>query len=140
MVNVATLPGIINYSFAMPDIHLGYGFAIGGVAAMDVDEGVISPGGVGYDINCGVRLVRTSLTADEIKRQARTRSSTSCSATSRRGVGVERRDREAHRARTRSRSLVKGAAWAVSRGMGTEYDLDTYGGARPARRRGPRRA
>jgi tRNA-splicing ligase RtcB len=54
--NVAHLPGIVGYSIAMPDIHWGYGFPIGGVAAMDVDEGVISPGGVGYDINCGVRL------------------------------------------------------------------------------------
>src|SRR3989338_9222201 len=54
--NVATLPGIVGYSIAMPDIHWGYGFPIGGVAAMDIENGVISPGGVGYDINCGVRL------------------------------------------------------------------------------------
>ena len=54
--NVAHLPGIVGYSIAMPDIHWGYGFPIGGVAAMDLDEGVVSPGGVGYDINCGVRL------------------------------------------------------------------------------------
>ncbi|MCK5452119.1 MAG: RtcB family protein, partial [Candidatus Aenigmarchaeota archaeon] len=53
--NVACLPGIINYSYAMPDAHQGYGFSIGGVAAFSVDDGVISPGGVGYDINCGVR-------------------------------------------------------------------------------------
>src|ERR1700756_4862164 len=54
--NVACLPGIVGYSIAMPDMHWGYGFAIGGVAAMDADHGVISPGGGGYDINCGVRL------------------------------------------------------------------------------------
>src|SRR5579863_418883 len=54
--NVACLPGIVGYSIAMPDMHWGYGFPIGGVAAMDSDTGVISPGGVGYDINCGVRL------------------------------------------------------------------------------------
>ena len=54
--NVAHLPGIAGYSIAMPDIHWGYGFPIGGVAATDSEEGVISPGGVGYDINCGVRL------------------------------------------------------------------------------------
>ena len=54
--NVAHLPGIVGYSIAMPDIHWGYGFPIGGVAAMDAETGVISPGGVGYDINCGVRL------------------------------------------------------------------------------------
>src|SRR6516162_10262618 len=57
-MNVATLPGIVGPSLAMPDIHQGYGFPIGGVAAMDVDHGVVSPGGVGFDINCGVRLVR----------------------------------------------------------------------------------
>jgi tRNA-splicing ligase RtcB (3'-phosphate/5'-hydroxy nucleic acid ligase) len=65
--NVACLPGIVGYSLAMPDVHWGYGFPIGGVAAMDADEGVISPGGVGYDINCGVRLIRTKLRHDEIK-------------------------------------------------------------------------
>lgn len=66
--NVACLPGIVGYSLAMPDIHWGYGFPIGGVAAVDADEGVVSPGGVGYDINCGVRLVRTRLRFDDIAR------------------------------------------------------------------------
>jgi tRNA-splicing ligase RtcB len=66
VANVATLPGIQLASLAMPDIHWGYGFCIGGVAATDVEHGVISPGGVGYDINCGVRLVRSNLTAAEI--------------------------------------------------------------------------
>jgi tRNA-splicing ligase RtcB len=64
--NVATLPGIVKASIAMPDIHWGYGFPIGGVAATDDREGVVSPGGVGFDINCGVRLVRTSLRRDEV--------------------------------------------------------------------------
>ncbi len=60
VANVATLPGIVRYSLAMPDIHWGYGFCIGGIAATDPQaDGVISPGGVGYDINCGVRLIRT---------------------------------------------------------------------------------
>ncbi len=67
VANVATLPGIVGHSLAMPDIHWGYGFPIGGVAAFDLEEGVISPGGVGYDINCGVRLVRTNLTVEEIE-------------------------------------------------------------------------
>jgi tRNA-splicing ligase RtcB len=62
VANVAFLPGIVRYSMAMPDIHWGYGFPIGGVAAMRVDDGVVSPGGVGFDINCGVRLLRTNLT------------------------------------------------------------------------------
>lgn len=67
VVNVATLPGIYKYSLAMPDLHEGYGFCIGGVAAFDEKEGVISPGGVGFDINCGVRLIKTPNTYQEIK-------------------------------------------------------------------------
>jgi len=67
VANVATLPGIVGASMAMPDIHWGYGFPIGGVAAFDVEDGVISPGGVGYDINCGVRLLRTNLTDEQIE-------------------------------------------------------------------------
>jgi tRNA-splicing ligase RtcB (3'-phosphate/5'-hydroxy nucleic acid ligase) len=70
VVNVAMLPGIVAASIAMPDIHWGYGFPIGGVAAMDEREGVISPGGVGFDINCGVRLARTALRADEVRPRA----------------------------------------------------------------------
>ncbi len=66
-VNVAHLDGILNYAITMPDGHEGYGFPIGGVAATDYDEGLISPGGVGYDINCGVRLIRTNLTEDEVR-------------------------------------------------------------------------
>ncbi|NOZ94697.1 MAG: RtcB family protein, partial [Acidobacteria bacterium] len=62
--NVACLPGIVGPSLAMPDIHQGYGFPIGGVAAFDSRDGIVSPGGVGYDINCGVRLIRTDLEAD----------------------------------------------------------------------------
>ncbi|MDD2866333.1 MAG: RtcB family protein, partial [Candidatus Omnitrophica bacterium] len=68
VANVAFLPGIVKASFGMPDIHWGYGFAIGGVAAMDIEKGgVISPGGVGYDINCGVRLVRTDLFEKDVR-------------------------------------------------------------------------
>ena len=68
VVNVSFLPGIVKYSLAMPDIHWGYGFAIGGVAATDPkDGGVISPGGVGYDINCGVRLMRSNLLLEDVK-------------------------------------------------------------------------
>jgi tRNA-splicing ligase RtcB (3'-phosphate/5'-hydroxy nucleic acid ligase) len=66
VANVACLPGIVGYSLAMPDVHWGYGFPIGGVAATDATEGVISPGGVGYDINCGVRLARTNLRYEEV--------------------------------------------------------------------------
>lgn len=66
-INVAHLPGIYKYSLAMPDMHFGYGFPIGGVAALDINEGGLSPGGIGFDINCGVRLLRTNLMVDEIK-------------------------------------------------------------------------
>src|SRR5438445_12799940 len=64
VANVAHLPGIVGHALAMPDIHWGYGFPIGGVAAVDAEEGAISPGGIGFDINCGVRLIRTGLEAD----------------------------------------------------------------------------
>jgi tRNA-splicing ligase RtcB (3'-phosphate/5'-hydroxy nucleic acid ligase) len=68
IVNVATLPGIVNYAIAMPDIHEGYGFPIGGVAATAISQGgVISPGGIGYDINCGVRLLAADINAQEIR-------------------------------------------------------------------------
>ena len=67
LVNVATLPGIQKYALAMPDIHEGYGFPVGGVAAFDAENGIISPGGIGYDINCGVRLLRSEKTFKEIQ-------------------------------------------------------------------------
>ena len=67
VTNVATLPGIRRYALCMPDGHWGYGFPIGGVAAFDPDLGVISPGGIGFDINCGMRLIRTNLTLDEVR-------------------------------------------------------------------------
>ena len=66
VANVAHLPGILKYSIGLSDMHLGYGFPIGGVAAFDLDKGVISPGGVGFDINCGVRLLRTNLSKEDI--------------------------------------------------------------------------
>jgi tRNA-splicing ligase RtcB len=70
LINVATLPGIVKYALAMPDIHQGYGFPIGGVAATDINKGgVISPGGIGYDINCGVRLLVSSVSAEEVRAQ-----------------------------------------------------------------------
>ena len=67
VVNVAMLPGIVGASYAMPDIHWGYGFPIGGVAAFDWQDGIVSPGGVGYDINCGVTLIRTDLQLKDVK-------------------------------------------------------------------------
>src|SRR3989304_2687089 len=67
LTNVATLPGILKYAYAMPDAHSGYGFPIGGVAAFDTEKGVISPGGIGFDINCGMRLVLTNLTVKDVR-------------------------------------------------------------------------
>ncbi len=71
VANVAFLPGIVKYSMAMPDIHWGYGFPIGGVAAMRVEDGVVSPGGVGFDINCGTRVLRTDLTEEDVRPRLR---------------------------------------------------------------------
>ncbi|MEM4026385.1 MAG: RtcB family protein, partial [Sulfolobales archaeon] len=69
--NVATLPGILGKVHVLPDGHQGYGFPVGGVAGFDVDEGIISPGGIGYDINCGVRLLRTNLTEKDVRPKLR---------------------------------------------------------------------
>src|SRR5512136_995704 len=69
LANVATMPGIVKNSLAMPDIHWGYGFPIGGVAAFGMDEGVISPGGVGFDINCGVRILSTPLSRSDLTKK-----------------------------------------------------------------------
>ncbi len=71
LTNVATLPGIVKYAYCMPDGHSGYGFPIGGVAAFDAEHGVISPGGIGFDINCGMRLVRSELTEEEVRPRLR---------------------------------------------------------------------
>src|SRR5207302_11003299 len=67
LVNTASLPGLVGYTLAMPDVHQGYGFPVGGVAATDARNGVISPGGIGYDINCGVRLLACNLERDELQ-------------------------------------------------------------------------
>ncbi len=119
--NVATLPGIVGPSIAMPDIHWGYGFPIGGVAAFDPDEGVVSPGGVGYDINCGVRLLRTALEKEEIRPHlARLADALFRNVPS--GVGSHRRDLKLSASEER-KVLEKGARWAVESGFGSEEDL-----------------
>lgn len=120
VANVATLPGIVGASLAMPDIHWGYGFPIGGVAATDWDQGVVSPGGVGYDINCGVRLIRTILTEADVRpRLEQLIGALFESIPSGVGSGgkikVERREVE--------EVLARGAAWAVDKGYGTAADL-----------------
>jgi tRNA-splicing ligase RtcB len=121
VANVATLPGIVGPSMAMPDIHWGYGFPIGGVAAFDLDEGVVSPGGVGYDINCGVRLLRTNLERGDIAaRMDELVNSLFSNIPS--GVGSRRKDLKLA-APTLKEVLRYGSKWAVKQGYGSDTDL-----------------
>jgi tRNA-splicing ligase RtcB (3'-phosphate/5'-hydroxy nucleic acid ligase) len=122
VVNVAFLPGIIGYSLAMPDIHWGYGFPIGGVAATRLEDGVISPGGVGFDINCGVRLIRSNLRLQDVKHKM----NQIIEALYKRipsGVGSEGMIKL--NAQEVKRVLADGTQWAVRKGFGKEDD-STY--------------
>ncbi len=121
VANVACLPGLVGASMAMPDIHWGYGFPIGGVAAFDIDEGIVSPGGVGYDINCGVRLLRTRLREDEVKPRIRTLVDRLFSEIPT-GVGARRNMAKISAGQLRS-LLQKGAGWVVEQGWGRPADL-----------------
>ncbi|MGR3320114.1 MAG: RtcB family protein [Candidatus Anammoxibacter sp.] len=121
VANVAHLPGIIKHSLAMPDIHWGYGFPIGGVAAFDIDEGVISPGGVGYDINCGVRLLRSKLNRNDISDKMKSIMN-SLFKNIPTGLGSRRKDMKLSIEEEKG-VLNKGAEWAVDRGFGTKEDL-----------------
>jgi tRNA-splicing ligase RtcB (3'-phosphate/5'-hydroxy nucleic acid ligase) len=122
VANVAFLPGIVGHSLAMPDIHWGYGFPIGGVAATAVDgEGVISPGGVGFDINCGVRLLRTDLTEAEVRPQLRDLVA-ALFRDIHTGVGAGGRLRLS--AQDINEVLLQGAEWAVKQGLGDPDDLE----------------
>ncbi len=121
VVNVAHLPGIVGYSLAMPDIHWGYGFPIGGVAAMNADEGVVTPGGIGFDINCGVRLLRTDLFAQDVQNKLRNLINTLFQHVPS-GVGSESSLRPS---KSDFREILqKGAQWAVRQGYGTQDDLE----------------
>ena len=121
VANVAFLPGIVGRSMAMPDIHWGYGFPIGGVAATLASDGVVSPGGVGYDINCGVRLLRTDLDEKDIKPKVKElidhlfRNIPS-------GVGSEGKIRVSEK--EIDEVLKYGAGWAVRKGYGLWDDLE----------------
>lgn len=121
VVNVASLPGIVEASMAMPDIHWGYGFPIGGVAALREEDGVISPGGVGYDISCGVRLVKTSLSHAEVKGRL-AEVVDRLDAVVPKGLGT--RGRLAFDRRELERLLQKGVGELVARGIGWEEDLE----------------
>jgi tRNA-splicing ligase RtcB len=120
-MNVATLPGIVGPSLAMPDIHQGYGFPIGGVAATDYEHGVVSPGGVGFDINCGVRLVRTPLAADEVRPRMhdivnQVFRDIPCGTGGAGHVKITPKQLD--------EVLVKGAQWAIENGYGEESDAE----------------
>jgi tRNA-splicing ligase RtcB len=136
VTNVACLPGVQRYALCMPDGHWGYGFPIGGVAAFDVSDGVISPGGVGYDINCGMRLIRTDLTFDDVQPRLE-RLMTELFRRVPAGVGA------AGFVRLNRRSfeevMTEGARWCVAQGYGWHQDLakieerGCIGGADPAK-------
>jgi len=122
VADVAFLPGIVKHSLAMPDIHWGYGFCIGAVAATDVEEGgVISPGGVGYDINCGVRLVRTNLTEKDVKAKMR---NLVYALFNNIPAGVGSKGKIRASGQEEKELLVNGAKWAVERGYGRNEDLE----------------
>jgi len=122
VANVAFLPGIVGNSLAMPDIHWGYGFCIGGVAATDPEKGgVISPGGVGYDINCGVRLLKTNLTLEDVKNKISKIVSILYQDTPS-GVGSTGDIRVSYQ--EEKKILLNGAKWAVGRGFGVRDDLE----------------
>lgn len=129
VANVATLPGIVGHSLAMPDIHWGYGFCIGGVAATDPDVGgVISPGGVGYDINCGVRLIRTDLTEADVRPRLETLVNTLFATVP---CGVGQGGRFKFKKPDLRRILTSGSRWVVERDLGDPEDVDvTEGGGR----------
>ncbi|PKN18245.1 MAG: RNA-splicing ligase RtcB [Deltaproteobacteria bacterium HGW-Deltaproteobacteria-6] len=122
VANVAHLPGIVNYSLAMPDIHWGYGFPIGGVAAFDMDTGVISPGGVGYDINCGCRLMATELTLHDIKDKLK---DLTTALYQRIPSGVGTTGYVKLSGKDQKKVLEEGAKWAVKNGFGSAQDLET---------------
>ncbi len=133
--NVACLPGLVGPSIGMPDLHWGYGFPIGGVAAFDPEEGVISPGGVGYDINCGVRLLSCALPAESAAaRRAELADALNRAVPS--GTGSARDDLTLPKDEL-EQVLRRGAAWAVDRGLGQADDLEhteeggALAGARP---------
>jgi len=122
VMNVAHLPGIQSYSLAMPDIHWGYGFPIGGVAATDLNEGVISPGGVGYDINCGVRLAATSLEYDSVKDKIE-KLVANLFKNIPTGVGSGNAIKKINQQDMKN-ILHRGSAWAVENDFGTDRDIE----------------
>lgn len=120
--NVAHLPGIQKYSLAMPDIHWGYGFPIGGVAATDFYDGVISPGGVGYDINCGVRLATTSLHIDFVQPRIESLIKNLFNRVPT-GVGASGAIKKLAKTDLK-RLMTQGVAWSIENGLGRSEDIE----------------
>jgi tRNA-splicing ligase RtcB len=121
VANVATLPGIVKSSMAMPDVHTGYGFSIGGVAAFDLKEGIVSPGGVGYDINCGVRLLKSNLKKEKVLPKIKDLVGVLYNEIPS-GVGSKGKIRLGPE--DQKKLLLKGARWAVEQGFGDAGDLE----------------
>ena len=121
VANVATLPGIVGSSLAMPDIHAGYGFTIGGVAAFDLKDGIVSPGGVGYDINCGVRLLRTNLNKEEISPRIKDIVNALYKDIP---TGVGSKGKLRLDSKELRKVLLRGARWVVEQGFGDWEDLE----------------
>lgn len=122
VANVAFLPGIVRASLAMPDIHWGYGFCIGGVAATDIEKGgVVSPGGVGFDINCGVRMMKTSLMEQDVRPHLKDLVTHLFQAIP---AGVGSKGQIKVGGKEEKEILAKGAAWAVKNGFGCDEDLE----------------
>src|SRR5215472_15696182 len=121
VANVATLPGIVGNSLGMPDIHWGYGFPVGGVAATDAETGVVSPGGIGFDINCGVRLLSTELVRDQIRGEADKLDNALFNALPSGVGGAGMRNLTPDEMRE---VIVRGSAWAIEQGYGREEDLE----------------
>ena len=122
--HVAYLPGIVGYSIAMPDMHWGYGFPIGGVAAMDAEKGVISPGGVGYDINCGVRLALVPIPFAKIGEETKQALIRKVFEYVPSGVGRGKRHTRGLSQRDYQQLLTQGARWSVEKGFGFAKDLE----------------
>lgn len=120
-INVSTLPGIQGHAIVLPDGHEGYGFPVGGVAAMDAEEGMISPGGVGYDINCGVRLLRTNLTEQDVRPRLKD-IVTDLFNSIPSGVGSKGAVRLNNS--QLDEVLVRGVNWAIDNGYGSENDAE----------------
>jgi len=119
--NVATIPGIVGQSIVLPDGHEGYGFPVGGVAAMDAEEGMISPGGVGYDINCGVRLLRSNLTEDAVRAKLKELVNDLFSSIP---SGVGSKGAIKLSPSQLDEVLVRGVSWAIDNGYGSTDDAD----------------